>query len=577
MSFLTIALAAVLLPEANDFGQPVRVVPFADRTLVASSDGTITSLDLENQKLGTPTPVSTSLSDLGVVSDSRQLLVIDQQAESLVVVSQELKPTGKLTIPGAERVAIDQQSGYCVVTSRWKKAVSICSVQPLKESHRIELPWEPLEVIAIGKGTFFVADAFRGEGAVIKSDGTRTLLKPLRGHNIRGLLLHKDELFVTHQRISEIARTDFSDLHWGMLMQNVLTRVPLENLRSGEFRGKTVPIGEAGSGSADPSTIVKLPDDRFAVALSGANEVVVSSTVDAGGKFWFDESPRYPTGTRPVHLAIAEDARTLVVANEFDHRLTTIRFPPLDAYPKDWDGRTFNRLVPETSSVEAQAKPLELTAEQRGRVAFFSGQQSHDGWVSCHSCHSDGHTIGFRADTLGDGNFGAAKLVPSLLGVSETAPWGWSGNFDSLSGQITKSVETTMHGTPDEQTANDLVAFLKSLEPHRAEQSTSASGQPVTNPEVLQGQKLFESKGCIQCHQKELYTSDRIVDVGLKDAVGQNKFNPPSLRSLRYRRVFFHDGSATTIESALKIHLSALKKEATKQEQSALRAFLLSL
>ena len=54
---------------------------------------------------------------------------------------------------------------------------------------------------------------------------------------------------------------------------------------------------------------------------------------------------------------------------------------------------------------------------------------AHDGWFSCHSCHTDGHTNSRLNDSLGDGSFGAPKRVLSLLGVNDTAPWAWNGGI----------------------------------------------------------------------------------------------------------------------------------------------------
>ena len=64
----------------------------------------------------------------------------------------------------------------------------------------------------------------------------------------------------------------------------------------------------------------------------------------------------------------------------------------------------------------------ELTAAERGESLFYSAKLSHDGWMSCHSCHTDGHTNNLSSDTLGDGSYGAPKRVPSLFGVAATGP-----------------------------------------------------------------------------------------------------------------------------------------------------------
>ena len=101
-----------------------------------------------------------------------------------------------------------------------------------------------------------------------------------------------------------------------------------------------------------------------------------------------------------------------------------------------------------------------------GELLFHSARLSHDGWMSCHSCHTDGHTNGLLNDNLGDNSFDAPKRVLSLLGVADTAPWGWNGGMHDLAEQVRKSVRTTMRGPElsDEQTAA-LVAYLRTLAP----------------------------------------------------------------------------------------------------------------
>ena len=53
----------------------------------------------------------------------------------------------------------------------------------------------------------------------------------------------------------------------------------------------------------------------------------------------------------------------------------------------------------------------EPDAVARGERLFHDARLSHDGWMSCHSCHVDGHTNGLVADTLGDGSYGAPNLA----------------------------------------------------------------------------------------------------------------------------------------------------------------------
>src|SRR5439155_22565757 len=100
----------------------------------------------------------------------------------------------------------------------------------------------------------------------------------------------------------------------------------------------------------------------------------------------------------------------------------------------------------------------------RGELLFYDARLSHDGWFSCHSCHTDGHSNGLLADTLADGSYGTPKRVLSLLGVGDTGPWAWNGGVKDLGAQVRKSVATTMQGaklSPGQE--GDLVAYLGTL------------------------------------------------------------------------------------------------------------------
>src|SRR6185503_3289851 len=60
-----------------------------------------------------------------------------------------------------------------------------------------------------------------------------------------------------------------------------------------------------------------------------------------------------------------------------------------------------------------------MSEAETGEDLFYNARISHKGWLSCHSCHTDGHSNEALTDTLGDGNFGAPKRVLSLLGTAD--------------------------------------------------------------------------------------------------------------------------------------------------------------
>ncbi|MEO1997486.1 MAG: cytochrome c peroxidase, partial [Planctomycetaceae bacterium] len=196
---------------------------------------------------------------------------------------------------------------------------------------------------------------------------------------------------------------------------------------------------------------------------------------------------------------------------------------------------------------------------------------SHDAWISCHSCHTDGHSSGLLVDTLGDGDYGAPKRVPSLLGTGRTGPWGWTGQVKSLDEQVRKSVTTTMHGAElsDRQSA-DLVAFLKTLR-------MPASPHVHDAKLVRRGRLVFQGRGCARCHTGESLTSNATFDVGLSDELGRRAFNPPSLRGLSHRAAFFHDGRVERLEHVVGRIRHMLDDPLSDAESRALLTYLRSL
>jgi hypothetical protein len=106
-----------------------------------------------------------------------------------------------------------------------------------------------------------------------------------------------------------------------------------------------------------------------------------------------------------------------------------------------------------------------------GEELFFDARLSLDGWFSCHSCHSDGHTNGLLNDNQGDDSFNTPKKILTLLGGGETEPWAWSGSQIDLRNQVQKSIEFTMAGPSEhgprssDREIEALTAFISSLEP----------------------------------------------------------------------------------------------------------------
>ena len=220
-------------------------------------------------------------------------------------------------------------------------------------------------------------------------------------------------------------------------------------------------------------------------------------------------------------------------------------------------------------SLGAQPKP---TPEEEGELLFYDARLSSDGWFSCHSCHTDGHTNGMLSDNFGDGSVGASKRVHSLLGVGETAPWAWNGKVDSLATQVRKSILTTMRGPqPSKRQVESLTAYLRTLQPPPA--LARARGN-LNVKSFTRGQAIFEAHGCASCHKPGTYTSGESFDVDLPDRLGNRMFNPPSLRGVSQRDRLFHDNRAQSIREVLTKFQHGLDAPLAEQALSDLLEFL---
>jgi cytochrome c peroxidase len=255
-------------------------------------------------------------------------------------------------------------------------------------------------------------------------------------------------------------------------------------------------------------------------------------------------------------LAISPDSSTLYVANRLDGTLSVIDLPT----------GLFRALV----TLGPRPEP---TAAEHGERLFFDARLSHDGWLSCHSCHSDGHSSGGGSDTLGDGGFGAPKRIPSLLGAGRTGPWGWLGGFERLDDQVRQSIASTMQGAkPSEAAVADLVAYLQSLEVPAPLATATVDGSAVER-----GREIFRARKCAECHEPPLYTTPGTYDVGLDDEVGHKRFNPPSLLGVGRREPLLHDGRAQTLEDVFSRHGHPRNSEFSPREIADLAAFLKAL
>lgn len=568
---------------------PVAAVWLDDgRTLCIANQrsGSLSVVGVAAGKVLSETTIGQRLSDLAVLPDRRHVLVVDEQRHELVILGHE---RGQLRVklrqpvsPYPVSLVVPSDASRVVVASLWSRrlqtwditALSQRNDQPaLRLEHDIRLPLAPRRMLWLpGSDDVVVADAFGGQLAVVNTKSGEIVSRPeFDGHNMQGLALSADgrQLLITSQMLNERTPITQESIHWGETMRNVLCEIRLIDLRNPRLElrphiGLTF-LGTREAGGGDPAGLLVLSaTDRVAVTLSGLNQLAV---VERGGLM----AHRIPVGRRPLVVlpmrratptdsSVADTTRQVIVINSLDDSLSLVDL-------------SAGQVLREISLGSRRV----LTAAERGERLFFDARLSHDGWLSCHSCHTNGHTNGLRADTLGDNSYGASKRTPTLLGTALTDKWAWNGSFQYLHEQIQKSLKTTLRTeNTDPQTALDLSAFLHTLPPPPP--TEPATSDPSDRSQIERGQTVFRERGCGKCHVPPInYTSHEVHDVGLTDELGQTKFNAPSLRGVSQLRRFFHDNRAGSLEDVFLEFNHPRGTVLTDDELAKLLRFLRSL
>ena len=569
---------------STQFRRPVAMAVSNDGTLLAVANqrsGTISLLNLQEKTIVLEAPVGKRLSDLIATPDARRFLATEEEAHQLIAVS--LSPAGyqiekRLSVsPYPVSIRSNDDGTKAFVASLWSKTITVVNLtawldegeqsSPVIE-HKIRLPFPPREILVLSprdqkerlparvepRLKLVVADAFGSRLAVIDPEsGQIDSIREIPAHSMRGLCLHptKAQLVMSHQLLSRLAQSTFDDVHWGNLMVNVLRSIDLSDLLDPNAdllqHSLLEYLGGPDRGAGDPAGFVMRRDGVIAIALSGTDELILH---DENHVY----SGRVQTGKAPTAVTIGPEGKQVFALNTLSDSISFVRLA----------GPTLVGTVP-------LGPQPELTSVDRGERLFHNARLSHDGWFSCASCHVQGHTNGLLNDNMTDGTFGTAKRVLTLRGVGDTAPYAWSGRFKTLNDQIAHSIQSTMQGVPlttDE--TSDLEAYLRSLPPP----------PPVGTDDkhaVERGAAIFESRNCKSCHTQPVFTSAKIVDVGLKDERGTSKFNPPSLRGVSQNAPYFHDGRATTLDAVFSQFRHQLDRDLTSKELQDLIAFLNNL
>ncbi len=308
---------------------------------------------------------------------------------------------------------------------------------------------------------------------------------------------------------------------------------------------------------ANPWELAVSPDARrLYVVFAGTDDMYVCDVVDDDYR-----ELKYVKvnnlGKNPRAVRVAPDNETFYVYNTLDFEVV--------AYDTE-------SLKP-TAKIGVCQNPLSDEI-WRGKVLFYSALQPMVSrrWISCASCHPDGHSDGRTWH-----NPEGLRDTTALFGMAWTHPIHWSADRDEvqdfehtirsqlmqgrglIDGDVHPSLEKPNRGLSRDLDA--LAAYSNThkftLSPH-AKQGLSESAQ--------RGRKVFfsEKTKCAQCHSGPFYTDSRLQqpfllhDVGTGDDDPSEKMGPkydtPTLLGIYRTAPYLHHGKAATLKEVLTTH-----------------------
>jgi YVTN family beta-propeller protein len=308
------------------------------------------------------------------------------------------------------------------------------------------------------------------------------------------------------------------------------------------------------------------------VALETNRQIAV---IDASGK---RELFRIEAGRAPQGLAMSADGRRLYVHNFMDRSVSSIDLAPLLDR-----GQAVLPAAQVLNAVGNEALPANVL---RGKQFFYDARDvrlARDNYISCASCHNDGGHDGRTWDFTGFGE-GLRNTVDLRGRAGTTGGHGrlhWTSNFDEVQ-DFEAQIRTLAGGTglmtnaqfqtgTRSQPLGDakagvsadldaLAAYVDSLgsfdpSPWRVNGALSATAST--------GQTRFAVL-CASCHGGTAFSDsagNTLRNVGtLKPSSGQRLGAPltgldtPTLRDAWATAPYLHDGSAATLEDAIRAH-----------------------
>ena len=266
------------------------------------------------------------------------------------------------------------------------------------------------------------------------------------------------------------------------------------------------------------------------------------------------------------------------------------------------------------------ANPMTPEKIELGKKLYFEPALSASGQFSCNSCHNLAtYGVDNQQFSVGHGWQRGGRNSPTVYNSAFWSKQFWDGRAPSLEDQakgpplnpvemasankeeVISRLEDAGYAAEfkavfgDSKTvlsynnmANAIAAFERTLVTPNAPFDRYVRGEGDIPVDAKRGMKKVVEIGCTGCHAGPLFTNNEFMnfnygeDEGVKSVTGKAEddhlFRVQSWRNVAMTAPYFHDGSAATLEQAVKIMAKVqLGKQLSDSETADIVAFLKTL
>ncbi|MEH2487487.1 cytochrome-c peroxidase [Bradyrhizobium sp. AZCC 2230] len=257
--------------------------------------------------------------------------------------------------------------------------------------------------------------------------------------------------------------------------------------------------------------------------------------------------------------------------------------------------------IPQAPLADSKKLPL-------GERLFGDTRLSADGTFACASCHD----VGTNGADGTKGRSNASEMLDTLTVFNAPLSFRltWEGRIRTLAEQAEASIANpnNMHSSVSEvilrlkddpatnrmfraayghdvdsdSVLDAIVTFERSLlTPGSRFDRWLGGDTSALTPAELDGYRTFKAFGCSSCHQGVNVGANLLAQQGIFRPLvmrGPTSVRVPSLRNVAETAPYFHDGSAATLEAAVRrMAASQLNRTLTDDQVASLVAFLKTL